>query len=110
MSEHQMEVVGGEEFRNKVLESDVPVVVDFWAPWCGPCLIVSPALEELANEYDGKFKVAKLNTDDNREIATRYGIMGIPTLKVFKNGEEVDSMTGAGTKDMLKSFIDRAIG
>ena len=96
-------------FQADVLDSQVPVVVDFWAPWCGPCQMIAPALEELAGEYGEKVSVVKLNTDDNREIAARYGIMGIPTIKVFKGGEEVDSMSGAAPKDVLKSFIDKHV-
>jgi thioredoxin 1 len=98
------------DFQNQVLESDVPVVVDFWAPWCGPCKMIGPVLEELDKEYDGKVKFVKINTDDNREIAMKYGIMGIPTLKIFKGGEEVDSMSGAAPKDYLKGFIDKVLG
>ena len=102
--------VGEDSFQAEVLDSPVPVVVDFWAPWCGPCLIIAPTLEELAGVYGDKVSVVKLNTDENREIAIRYGIMGIPTLKIFKGGEEVDSMSGAAPKDVLKSFIDKHIG
>ena len=101
--------VGDEDFQNVVLESDVPVLVDFWAPWCGPCLIMHPVLDELANEYEGKVKFTQLNTDDNRNTAIKYGIMGIPTVKVFKGGEEVGSMSGAVPKDHLKGFIDKSI-
>jgi thioredoxin 1 len=97
------------DFQGQVLDSDVPVVVDFWAPWCGPCQMIAPALEELATEYGDKVKFAKLNTDENRDTAVKYGIMGIPTIKVFKGGEEVGSMSGAAPKDYLKEFIDSSI-
>ncbi|MBN1884287.1 MAG: thioredoxin [Candidatus Krumholzibacteriota bacterium] len=102
--------VGEDTFQAEVLDSTVPVVVDFWAPWCGPCQMIAPVLDELAGEYGAAVSFVKLNTDDSREIAIRYGIMGIPTLKVFKGGEEVDSMSGAAPKEILKKFIDKHLG
>ena len=109
MSENVIHVTDG-DFQGQVLDSENPVVVDFWAPWCGPCHMVTPALEELATEYGGKVRFAKLNTDENRETAVKYGIMSIPTIKVFKSGDEVGSMSGAAPKDYLKEFIDNSIG
>jgi len=97
--------VGDDNFEAEVLNSDLPCLVDFWAPWCGPCLMVAPALEEIANEYDGKLKVCKVNVDDAGGVATRYGIMSIPTLMVFKNGEPVQTTIGALPKKNLEAFI-----
>ncbi len=94
----------------EVLESDGLIMVDFWAVWCGPCRIIAPTVEELAKEYTGKLKVAKLNTDENPEIASKYKIMGIPTIIFFKNGEKVDQVVGAVPKSQLKSMIDTHLG
>ena len=108
MGEGVIHVTDG-DFQNSVLESDVPVVVDFWASWCGPCLMIAPTIDELAKEYAGKVKFTKLNTDENRDIAAKYGIMSIPTIKIFSGGKESDSMSGAAPKEYLKEFIDKAI-
>jgi len=108
MSDKIMHVTDS-DFQSQVLDSDIPVVVDFWAPWCGPCQIIAPVLEELAEEYGEKVRFVKLNTDENRDTAAKYGIMGIPTLKIFKNGEEADSMSGAAPRDYLKEFIDKSL-
>lgn len=109
MSEKILQV-GDKDFQSAVLDSDIPALVDFWAPWCGPCLVMGPVLDELAGEYEGTVKFTKLNTDDNRDTAIKYGIMGIPTIKIFKGGKEVGSMSGAVPKDYLKGFIDKSIG
>jgi thioredoxin 1 len=90
----------------EVLKSQGVVMIDFWAAWCGPCRIIAPTIEELAKEYAGKIKVCKLNTDENPDIASRYKIMGIPTVIFFKNGEKVDQIVGAVPKPQLKSRID----
>jgi thioredoxin 1 len=94
---------------SEVLEADSLVMVDFWAVWCGPCRMIAPTVEELAKEYGDKLKVVKLNTDENPDIASRYKIMGIPTIMFFKNGETVDQVVGAVPKPQLKSKIDAFI-
>jgi thioredoxin 1 len=97
------------EWQKEVINSDVPVFVDFWADWCGPCRMVVPIFDELSKEYDGKVKFAKVNVDDANEIAAKYNVFSIPTLIVFKDGEVLSQQTGASPKDALKSLIDKAL-
>lgn len=94
-------------FQKDVLDSEIPVLVDFWAPWCGPCRMVSPVVEEIAEQYDGKVKVVKVNTDDNPNIATQYGIRSIPTLMIFKAGQRVDMVVGAVPKSTLAETLEK---
>jgi thioredoxin 1 len=98
--------VNGNNFQKEVLESSIPVLVDLWAPWCMPCRIISPIVEELGNDNQGKLKVCKLNTDENQNIAARYGIQGIPTLLFFKDGQEVDRIVGVTPKPIIQKKLD----
>ncbi len=96
-------------FEEEVLKNSKPVLVDFWAPWCGPCRAIAPVIEELAKEYEGKVDVVKMNVDENPNTANKYRIRAIPTLILFKNGEVVAQVTGAVAKSSLKEMIDKAL-
>jgi len=95
------------DFDQQILQSDVPALVDFWAAWCGPCRTVGPIVEELADEYKGKIKVAKLDVDSNKQVASKYGVRGIPTLMLFKDGQIVDQIVGAVPKSRIKELLDK---
>jgi thioredoxin 1 len=108
MSEH-IQHVTDDTFEAEVLQSQNPVLVDYWAEWCGPCKAIAPTLEEVAKEYSGKLKVAKVNVDENQEIPRKYGIRGIPTLMLFKNGNIEATKVGALSKSQLTAFLDSNI-
>jgi thioredoxin 1 len=108
MSQNVSEVTD-QSFEQEVLKSNVPVLVDFWAAWCQPCRQLAPTVESVAQKYEGKAKVVKLNVDDNSQTAARYGIKGIPTLIVFSGGSEADRMVGATSKENISRMIDRVL-
>lgn len=96
-------------FEDEVLKSTQPALVDFWAPWCGPCRAIAPILDEIAEEYKGKVKVAKINVDENRKLAGDHGIQSIPTMLLFKDGKVVDKLIGLVPKDRLKALMDKVL-
>ena len=101
--------VSDASFDNDVLQADVPVLIDFWAPWCGPCKAIAPVVEELAGEYDGRLKVVKMNVDDNPQTPAQYGVRGIPNLILFKSGEVKQQIVGAVPKGHLVKAIDDVV-
>jgi thioredoxin 1 len=101
--------VSDQDFESEVLKATGPVVVDFWAEWCGPCRMIGPALEEIAGSLNGKVKIVKLNVDENPHTATKYGVMSIPTLMIFKNGEMASRQVGAAPKQKLEQWITASV-
>lgn len=101
--------VNDKNFSTEVLNSDLPVLVDFWATWCGPCRSISPIVEQLAKEFTGRVKITKLNVDENPAIPSQYGVRGIPTLILFKDGKILDQIVGAVPKARLKTLIEKAL-
>jgi len=108
MAENILEITDA-NFDIEVSSSDVPVLLDFWAPWCGPCRMLTPIIEELAGEYQDKAKIGKINTDDNRDTAVKFGISAIPTIIIFKNGEIAKKIVGMAAKKDLKAALDELI-
>jgi len=109
MAENIVEITDA-NFEAEVTNSDIPVLVDFWAEWCGPCRMLAPTIEELANEYAGRVKVGKLNTDDNRDTAVKFNINAIPTVLIFKNGQLAKQMVGLNSKKDLAAALDEQLG
>lgn len=108
MSEHVLHI-SDDTFEAEVLQSELPVLLDFWAPWCGPCKMITPVLDQLAQEWEGRVKIVKMNVDENREIPAQFGVRSIPTLVVFKNGQVVANRAGALPKPQLEAFINASI-
>jgi thioredoxin 1 len=109
MANNLIKHVSDSSFEADVLKSDQPVLVDFWAEWCGPCKAIAPALDELADTYNGKIQIAKINVDQNRTVPAKFGIRGIPTLMMFKNGQLAATKVGAMTKAQLSQFINQQL-
>lgn len=109
MSTEQVIHANDANFADEVLKSDIPVLVDFWAPWCGPCRMIAPVLDAIADEYQGKVKVVKINVDESQAVPAQFGIRSIPTLKIFKNGQEVATKVGALNQAQLADFINASV-
>jgi thioredoxin 1 len=110
MASNDVVVLQDSTFESEVLKSDVPVLVDFWAVWCGPCKAIAPAVDELAKQYKGKVKIAKMDVDEHQQVPQQYGIRSIPTLLVFKGGRVVDTIVGAVPKSKLEESLKKAMG
>jgi len=109
MASELIKHISDDSFEQDVLQSSAPVLVDYWAEWCGPCKMIAPILDEVAGSYQGKLQVAKMNVDENREIPGKFGIRGIPTLMIFKNGQLAATKVGALSKSQLTEFIDQQL-
>ena len=109
MASEQVVTLSDGSFSDEVLKADIPVLVDFWAEWCGPCKMVSPILDKLAPEFDGRLKITKLNVDENRQTASQYGIMSIPTLIIFKDGQIKDQIMGALPEAKLRQRLEDSL-
>lgn len=109
MASELIKHVSDASFDSDVLQSDVPVLVDYWAEWCGPCKMIAPILDEVSSAYEGKLQITKMNVDENREIPAKFGIRGIPTLMVFKKGQLAATKVGAMSKAQLTAFIDQQL-
>ena len=106
MSQDKVLNINNENFEQEVINSDKPVLIDFWAAWCGPCRMIAPIIGQLAEQYDGKVKIGKVNVDEQRELAARYKVMSIPTIYMFKDGNAVDKVVGVHSKGDLEAFIN----
>ena len=109
MASEKVTAVSDSEFEQKVIQNDLPCLVDFWAPWCGPCKAIGPVIDELADQYENQIQIVKMNVDDNPETPGKFGIRAIPTLILFKGGEVVDQITGAVGKAQLEALIQKAL-